>query len=166
MLVGAWQFGLGDHPTHSSLLPAVLALVGAAIVGGGFLILLERIIPRLRQAIRARRSRRRQLHAAATSEVRSRAQMDELCPYGWQAQITVYSSAAELPPDAPNPERTRVALDWSPLGPGSATFADRRVWAESVLLALEAMVVDRVTDETLQDIEARALADGAEWPDP
>ncbi len=158
------QFG-ADNPIHSSLLPAVLGLVFAAIIGGGLLLLLQRAVPKARQSLRARRRRRRRLHAAATAELRSRAQMDELCPYGWQAQITVFSSAAELPPEAPNPLVTRVMLDWAPLGPGSATFAERRVWAESIRLALEAMVADRVTDETLQEIEARALADGAEWPD-
>jgi hypothetical protein len=94
-------------------------------------------------------------------------QMDELCPYGWQAEIIVFSSAEALPPEAPNPERVRVALDWAPLHPHTLpeNIVVRRIWAETVNSALEAMVADRITDDTLQQIEMRALADGAEWPD-
>ena len=41
----------------------------------------------------------------------------------------------------------------------------RRVWADTVGEALEAMVIDRRTDETLEQIELRASDDGALWPD-
>jgi len=41
----------------------------------------------------------------------------------------------------------------------------RRVWAPSVAEALEAMVADRRTDAALEQIEARASADGISWPD-
>ena len=41
----------------------------------------------------------------------------------------------------------------------------RRVWAPTIGEALEAMVADRRTDETLEQIEQGAVADGALWPD-
>ena len=41
----------------------------------------------------------------------------------------------------------------------------QRVWARTVGEALEAMVADRRTDETLEQIERGAVADGALWPD-
>jgi hypothetical protein len=43
--------------------------------------------------------------------------------------------------------------------------AVRRVWAPTISEALDAMVADRRTDETLQNIEQAALADGVRWPD-
>jgi hypothetical protein len=88
--------------------------------------------------------------------------MDELCPHGWRAQIVLFSSADDLPPQAPDRERTRVQLDWAELRESAMI---RRIWAETVNQALEAMVADRITDETLQQIEHQALADGANWPD-
>jgi hypothetical protein len=41
----------------------------------------------------------------------------------------------------------------------------RRVWAPTIGEALDAMVADRRTDETLEQIEQGAVADGALWPD-
>ncbi len=88
--------------------------------------------------------------------------MDELCSNGWQAQIVLFSSAEQLPPEAPDRAQTRVQLDWAELREPTII---RRIWARSVSQALEAMVADRITDETLQQIERQALADGANWPD-
>ncbi len=162
MLAIAAQFGLGDHPTPTSFFEPVLTIVVSA-VGGCLLIgILQRIVPPSKRAIRARLSRTRRLRAAAGAELRARAMMDELCPNGWRAQIVMFSSAEELPPEAPDPEQTRVLLDWAAVGESSVV---RRVWAPDVKHALDAMVADRVTDETLQQIEQRALSDGAVWPD-
>jgi hypothetical protein len=163
----AIQFGLGDHPSKANGFAPFLLILGFAVGGGLLLAVMQFTVPRLRRLIRVRLHRRRRLHAAATSEMRSRMQMDELCPHGWQAQIIVYSRAEDLPPDAPDPERIRVALDWAQLelGVSPETIVVRRVWAESVTQALEAMVADRTTDETLARIELHALADGVEWPD-
>jgi hypothetical protein len=167
VLAFAIQFGLGDHPSKASGLVAFEMLLGFSVAGGLLLLFLRATVPRLRRAIRARVTRRRRLRAAATSETRSRMQMDELCPHGWQAQIIVYSREEDLPSEAPDPERVRVALDWAQLEPGISpeTIVVRRVWGESVTQALEAMVADRTTDETLARIELHALADGVEWPD-
>ena len=163
----AIQFGLGDHPSKANPFVPWLCLLGVAIVGGLLLLFLQLTVPRLRRRIKSRVHRGRRLRAAATSEMRSRMQMDELCPHGWQAQIIVFSRAEDLPPEAPDPERVRVALDWAQLelGVSPETIVVRRVWAESVTQALEAMVADRTTDETLQGIELHALAEGIEWPD-
>ena len=91
--------------------------------------------------------------------------MSELCPHGWQAQITVFGSDEDQP-RTPNGERARVALDWTELqAPGAAPAVMRRVWAPTIAEALEAMVADRRTDETLEQIERGAVADGALWPD-
>ncbi len=167
MLSFAIQFGLGDHPSKANGFVPFLLILGFAVFGGLLLLILQFIVPRLRRAIKARLHRRRRLHAAATAEMRARMQMDELCPHGWQAQIIVYSRAEDLPPEAPDAEHVRVALDWAQLelGVSPETIVVRRVWAESVTQALEAMVADRATDETLQRIELHALADGVEWPD-
>jgi hypothetical protein len=104
--------------------------------------------------------------AAATAEARARALMSELCPHGWRAQITLFGPGDELPPDAPEGERSQVALDWAELESERRGIAVvRRVWAPSIGEALEAMVADRRTDETLEQIEQSAVADGSLWPD-
>ena len=58
---------------------------------------------------------------------------------------------------------------WLWTGPSCATVRRpavmRRVWAGSVSEALEAMVADRRTDETLEQIERGAVADGVLWPE-
>ena len=59
-----------------------------------------------------------------------------------------------------------VALDWTELQDASGRPAVmRRVWAPTIGDALDAMVADRRTDETLEQIEQGAVADGALWPD-
>jgi hypothetical protein len=59
-----------------------------------------------------------------------------------------------------------VALDWAELqGQSGRPVVIRRVWATTIGEALEAMVADRRTDETLERIEQGAVADGALWPD-
>ncbi len=107
---------------------------------------------------------RRRLRAAATAEVRTRALMSELCPHGWRAQITLFGPGDELPGGAPATHR--VALDWAELQDRRRGVAVvRRVWASSIGEALEAMVADRRTDETLEQIERSAVPEGTLWPD-
>ena len=161
MLALANQIG-AYRPGPTNLLPALLTLCAVAI--GGLLLVkfLERIVPYIRRKLRAPTIRARRLRAEATAEPRARAMMDELCPYGWQAEIVLFGSVDELPPDAPDPARTRVQLDWRELGQPEI---NRRIWAPDIRSALEAMVADRVTEETLHRIEQQALNDGADWPD-
>jgi hypothetical protein len=100
-------------------------------------------------------------------EVRARALMGELCPNGWQAQITMFGAASSAPPDAPRFESGGlVAIDWAELpGEGEDQPLVRRVWAPSITAALDAMVEDRRTDEVLERIERTANADDDSWDD-
>jgi hypothetical protein len=137
---------------------ACLTVLGTAVnvlVGGN-----------ARRTLRARRGARRRRRAAAHSEARARALMSELCPHGWRAQITLFGPHDALPPDAPQGEQARVALDWAELEDDHRrAVVVRRVWAATIAEALEAMVIDRQTDETLEQIERGAVADGASWSD-
>jgi hypothetical protein len=108
-------------------------------------------------SLRAWRSRRRRRRAIPGSEMRVRALMSELCPHGWRAQITV---------EAADGERQRVAVEWAELSARDGQpLVSRRVWGSTIGEALDAMVCDRRTDETLERIERGAVADGARWPE-
>lgn len=148
------QFG-GErwHPGHVSLVDPVLVLLVGACAGALALGVLGQLVPRARRTLRAWRSERRRLRAVAVAELRARTLMSELCPHGWRAQISLS-------------ERSHVALDWAELEDESGRPAVlRRVWAPTIVEALEAMVADRRTDETLEQIEQGAMADGTLWPD-
>ena len=156
MLVYGIQFGdtAGRAGVGGTLAPLLL-IIGGACVGGLLLPLLRLLVTRGRASWYGRRARRARVHAVANAERRARALMSELCPYGWRAQITLSEGAAEQ--DSGEPVRGAVALDWFELRPGGGEPAVmRRVWA---------MVEDRRTDETLEQIELRASADGLAWPD-
>jgi hypothetical protein len=110
-----------------------------------------------RAVLRRRRSRLAQVEVAQRLEAQARAMMSELCPYGWRAQVTLFGSLDELPPDAPAGDRARVALDWAELDAHDRNPAVvRRVWAPTIAEALDAMVDDRRTDVTLEQIEREA----------
>jgi hypothetical protein len=151
---------------HASLLEPLAVL--AFVICGGLLVvpLLGLLVSRSRGARRDWRRKRRRLRAAATAETRARALMGELCPHGWRAQITLLGPDDEQPPTGPNGEPARVAVDWTELGDVSGRPAViRRVWAPTIGEALDAMVADRRTDVTLEQIEHGAGADGDLWPD-
>jgi hypothetical protein len=127
--------------------------VVGACVGALIVWLLGLLVPRTRRTWRVWRSERRRLRAVASAELRARTLMSELCPHGWRAQITMS-------------EGSRVALDWAELEDESGQPSVlRRVLAPTIVEALEAMVADRQTDETLEQIEPGAMADGTLWPD-
>lgn len=163
MLVLGMQYGIRSGP--GSLLGPLALILGGAAVGALLVPALRWLVIHVRTRLRARRAARRALQAAATAELRARALMGELCPFGWYAQVTVFGgtpvlAAGELPPAA------GVALDWTELSPGLGRPAVmRRVWADTIPGALEAMVADRRMDEALEQIEQGAAADGALWPD-
>jgi hypothetical protein len=114
-----------------------------------------------RRILRRRRSPQVELLGAAELEDRLRTAMSELCPHGWRAHITLFGPDDELPPGAPAGARGRVALDWAELdSEGDDAVIVRRVWAATAAEAMEAMVADRRTDETLEQIERAAV-----WPD-
>ncbi|MGB9182932.1 MAG: hypothetical protein WCB67_02620 [Solirubrobacteraceae bacterium] len=147
-----------------------LLLLAVGVCAGVLVVtLLERIVPHVGQRFRGWRGQRRSLHTAANAELRARTMMSELCPHGWRAQIMLFEHP-ELDGDygaesIPNP--ARVKLEWTELRDERGTPAVmRQVWAPTVGAALDAMVADRRTDETLEQIEQGAVADGALWPDP
>jgi hypothetical protein len=142
-----------------------LSVIGFVIVGAIAGVLLYKLADVGALAIRRRVLVRRRERADAGAERRARALMGELCQDGWRAQITLFAAGDE-PPGAPPGDRARVALDWAELGPErGAPAIVRRIWAPTVAAALEAMVADRRTDETLEQIEQRAIAEDAQWPD-
>ncbi len=159
------QFG-GEraHPGPDSLLGPLLLIVGGACVGALLIPLVGFLVRRARAALYGWRARRRRLRIAATAERRARVMMSELCPHGWRAQLTLYEGVTEQ--ENGEPVRGPVALDWFEMtARGDRPAVMRRVWAATIGEALEAMVNDRRTDETLEQIELRASADGALWPD-
>ena len=167
VLLGIQYGGESVHPHAGNLLGPLLLIVAGACAGAILIPLLGFIVGHGRAALVRRRVNRRRVRAAATAERRARAMMSELCPHGWHAQITLYEGAAEAADG--RPIKAPVALDWHELRPGGAGIGEpavsRRVWAQTVGEALDAMVGDRRTDETLEQIELRASADGALWPD-
>ncbi len=86
--------------------------------------------------------------------------MGELCPHGWQAQLTLYGWGAPVPDDAPPSRVPLVELEWKQFEEESGRVAvARRVWAPSIAEALQLMVEDRRTDVALEQIEQAADAD-------
>jgi hypothetical protein len=146
--------------TTSGRALAVAAQVELAAAGAVLLVLAGLLLSR---EVRRWRS----AHPADDDEVRARALMGELCPNGWQAQITLFSSGPGIPPDAPRFESGGlVAIDWAELpAEDEEPPISRRVWAPTIAAGLEAMVEDRRTDEVLERIERTANADDDPWND-
>jgi hypothetical protein len=90
--------------------------------------------------------------------------MGELCPHGWQAQITLYGWGAPVPDDAPPSRVPLVELEWKQFAEESGQVAvARRVWAPTIGEALQSMVEDRRTDIALEQIEQAAAEEGDVW---
>ena len=158
---------VGPYRGHGGPSLTVLGLlVVGACAGAAAVKLADALLPRFRRSLRARLQRRRRVRDRANAERRARALMSELCPQGWRAQIMLFEAGDELPPGAPAGDVARVALDWAELDSEQGrTAVVRRVWAPTIAEALDAMVADRRTDETLEQIERGAFADGGLWPD-
>jgi hypothetical protein len=156
------------HRGHGTVLAPLLFVTVVTLSGGLLLLFAGRVLPWARRVVRSRRTRWRQQHGVANIEMRAWALMDELCPDGWRAQVTLFASPPQGPSSEGSPApRDVVALDWTAFEHDSSEEPTvRRVWAPTIEQALEAMVADRQTDETLAQIEQGALADGAVWPDP
>jgi hypothetical protein len=102
-----------------------------------------------------------------SDEWQALAVMGELCPDGWQAQMTLYGWGAPVPDDAPPSRVPLVELEWKQFDeePGRVAV-ERRVWAPTIGEALQTMVDDRRTDITLEQIErAAAEDDDVSWND-
>lgn len=90
--------------------------------------------------------------------------MGELCPDGWQAQITLYGWGAPVPADAPHGRTPLVELEWKQFDEESGRVAvARRVWAPSIGEALQGMVEDRWTDVTFEQIEQAVAEEEDVW---
>ncbi len=145
--------GGGGHPpaAHDTLI--VLAVIAAMALICVLIVLVVR-----RRAGRAR---------PVSDQWQALAVMGELCPHGWQAQITLYGWGAPIPDDAPPARAPLVELEWKQFAeePGRVAVA-RRVWAPTIERALQVMVDDRRTDLALEQIEQAAYEDDdLLWPD-
>ncbi len=163
MLSTAVQFGgVRFHPGQVNLIAPLILVAFVICIGALIVPLLGLAVSSCRDTVRSWRGRRRRLRTAAGAEMHARAMMSELCPHGWRAQITVLTGDEEHE----DGERGGVSLQWTELQDESGRPAVmRRVWAPTIAEALEAIVADRRTDETLERIEQGAVADGALWPD-
>ena len=161
--------GARYHPGPVNLLEPLLLLAVGICAGVVVLPLLERVVPRARGALKRWRRRHRRRRPEGNVELRARTMMSELCPHGWRAEIILVEHDGPGHPDElGRPAKSaRVKLEWTELRDESGVPAVmRQVWAPTVGEALEAMVADRRTDETLEQIEQGAMAEGAFWPDP
>ncbi len=136
---------------------AVVAQLELVAVGAVLLVLVMLL---LRRELRRWRAGQRR----PSQEVRARAVMGELCPNGWQAQVTLYGPGRDAPNASPAGPGALVAVDWAELaGEGDEPPPLRRVWAATIDEGLVAMVADRRTDEVLERIERLAGADDDPW---
>ena len=147
LLVASGVQGGGAHPESAhDTLQVLVALFVFALAGGVTYVLIRR---------------RRRRPPPVDDQWRALAVMGELCPYGWQAQVTLYGWGAPVPDDAPPSRVPLVALEWTQYAeePGRIAVA-RRVWAPTISDALELMVEDRRTDVALEEIEREGWWDG------
>ena len=142
------QGGHAPAPAYETLVIVLLIAVMAAAVALIFLYL--------------RRRHRRQ--EPVDDQWRALAVMGELCPHGWQAEITMYGWGAPVPADAPPSRVPLIELEWKQFEEDSGRIAvSRRVWAPTIGQALQTMVEDRRTDMTLEQIEQAAEEDEDVW---
>ncbi len=137
--------GGGAKPAPAQLgdLESAVALLAALVVAAALIVVLAR--------------RRRRRARAVSDQWGALAVMGELCPHGWEAQITLYGWGAPVPSDAPPARTPLIELEWKQYDeePGHVAVA-RRAWAASIPEALQTMVDDRCTDLTLEQIERAA----------
>lgn len=108
--------------------------------------------------------RRRRRPRPVTDQWQALAVMGELCPHGWQAQITLYGWGAPVPDDAPPSRAPLVELEWKEFDEDSGRVAvARRVWAPTIGEALQVMVDDRRTDVALEEIEQSVTDEDDVW---
>jgi len=137
-----------EQPTYP---PETAITLGDAI----FLGLLGALLLVIATAIVTRRFVGR-THRLAVDEQRVRALMEELCPNGWRARLTLYGRGAPTPEEAPDLDEAPVQVEWAELDGDSAELVTRRLWSPTVSGALRAMVADRHLDAQLEEIERMA----------
>jgi hypothetical protein len=153
LVIASYRGGSTYAPLYETfvIVPLIAVMTGACVLIGLYL----------------RRRHRRPKPVA--DQWQALAVMGELCPHGWQAQITLYGWGAPVPEDAPPSRVPLVELEWKQFDeePGRVAVA-RRVWAPTIGQALQSMVEDRRTDIALEEIERAADGDGdgdAWWND-
>jgi hypothetical protein len=148
LVMGSYRGGHVEASNYETLLIALAIVVMAAGCGAIFVYL--------------RRLYRRPKPVA--DQWQALAVMGELCAHGWQAQITLYGWGAPVPADAPPSRVPLVELEWKQFEEDSERVAvARRVWAPTIEEALAAMVEDRRTDMTFEQIEESAAEQGETW---
>jgi hypothetical protein len=142
------QGGHAHAPAYETI---VIVILIAAMAAAAVLIFLH-----------LRRRRRRP--EPVDDQWRALAVMGELCPHGWQAEITMYGWGAPVPADAPPSRVPLIELEWKQFEEESGRIeVARRVWAPTIGEALQTMVEDRRTDITLEQIEQAADEDEEVW---
>jgi hypothetical protein len=148
LVIASYRGGSTYAPLYETfvIVPLIAVMTGACVLIGLYL----------------RRRHRRPKPVA--DQWQALAVMGELCPHGWQAQITLYGWGAPVPEDAPPSRVPLVELEWKQFDeePGRVAVA-RRVWAPTIGDALQSMVEDRRTDIALEEIERAADGDGDAW---
>jgi hypothetical protein len=148
LLIASYRGGSTYAPLYETfvIVPLIAVMTGACVLIGIYL----------------RRRHRRPKPVA--DQWQALTVMGELCPHGWQAQITLYGWGAPVPEDAPPSRVPLVELEWKQFDeePGRVAVA-RRVWAPTIDEALQSMVDDRRTDIALEQIEQAADADEDVW---
>jgi hypothetical protein len=153
LVVASGVQGGGGHPLAAHDTAIVLAVIAAMAL--------------ICVAIGLYMRRRARQVKPVSDQWQALAVMGELCPYGWQAQITLYGWNAPIPDDAPPARAPLVELEWKQFAeePGRVAVA-RRAWAPTIERALQVMVDDRRTDLALEQIEQAAMRDGdLDWND-
>jgi hypothetical protein len=109
---------------------------------------------------------RRRRDPAFFRERHVREQMQELCPNGWTARITLYGDGAPLPDDAPATGERKVCVEWTEYEPDPTGHTEvavaRRMWSRTITGALRGMVADRELDRELEQIERKVIEDAGE----
>jgi hypothetical protein len=155
MSVAAGSLVLASYRGGSTYAPSWETVLVALLIGA----LAAACVPIF---IHLRRDQRRAKPVA--DQWQALAVMGELCPHGWQAQITLYGWGAPVPADAPPARAPLIELEWKQFDeePGRVAVA-RRTWAPTIGEALQAMVDDRRTDMTLEQIEQAAEEEEDVW---
>jgi hypothetical protein len=140
-IVEGYRWGSNSAPWHETL----LIMLAIAVMAVACVLIFRDVRRRDRQPKRV------------LDQWQTLAAMGELCPRGWQAQITLYGEGAPVPPDAPPARAPLVELEWQQFDgePRQVTMA-RRAWARTIGGALQMMIDERHTDPSIE----RAASEG------
>jgi hypothetical protein len=150
LVLASYRGGNATAPLHETIV-IVLLIAAMALASAAIFIYMRR---------------RRRPPKPVADQWQALAVMGEMCPHGWQAEITLYGWGAPVPADAPPARVPLVALEWTQFDEEAGRVAvARRVWAPTIGEALELMVEDRRTDLTLEQIEQEADGEDLWWND-